>query len=868
MQSPGLCKPSPGSVVAVALARVLALVLLAAVFAAAGLAQPVDPLRDITARNRELAIQIADASAALDHHLLELAGLRKEKGDLEERMRWVERRASVHALGQEFAKSLTQYLHRLPPPERFAAASDRRAQLLAAVSDSELAVERALFDLEDLDAATGKRLAALQPPVPAEQAEPTRAALRAALVEQCDLLNRLSAVQGKRLETLHQTDEVGRDFQQQVEAARQELTKFLFWTPAPPSFRTIDELEPSLAWVLSPAHWRSAGQVMREAPPFWTGVELLVVVILMVLRGRLQRALASLAPAAFTNDRYRIRHALAALAITLALSLPVPLLLLTAADLLASASDSQPFVLALAAALRGAAKLLLAFFTIAWLLDRNGVACRHFGWDEVSVVDVARRLRRFAVIFTPLIFLAALNGFEYAPFANRESLARLVFNLAMIAIVVLCVRLFRPGSPLMQRLLARAPRSWPVRLHAVWFGLAVAVPCGVAALALAGYFVAAGYFWVRLVYSLYLAVVAAVLYGLMARWVEIQRFHLACKRDEEGARARHADALGDPKIVPARIDIVALGERTQSLLDLVVTLLLLGGLWWVWRDAVAALSVIGDYALWSAENTVDGKPVTHAVTVSHLLLAILVIAVTAVAVRRVGSFLDVVLLPRFDMQADATYTIVVMTRYAVGIAGVLFACKLVGIGWSDVQWLVAALGVGIGFGLQEIVANFVSGLIVLTERPIRIGDVVTVGSISGTVARIHARATVVVDFDSKEVIIPNKAFITEQVVNWTLSNQTTRLLLKIGVAYGSDIGLVQRLILEAVQGNHEVLPEPPPSVFFVTFGDSSLDFEIRAFVASFDKRLRVQHEINLAIARVLGENGIDIPYPQRDLHIR
>ena len=184
------------------------------------------------------------------------------------------------------------------------------------------------------------------------------------------------------------------------------------------------------------------------------------------------------------------------------------------------------------------------------------------------------------------------------------------------------------------------------------------------------------------------------------------------------------------------------------------------------------------------------------------------------------------------------------------------------------QWLVAALGVGLGFGLQEIVANFVSGLIVLAERPIRIGDVVTVGDVSGTVARIRARATVVVDFDNKEVIIPNKAFITERVINWTLSNPTTRLLLDVGVAYGSDVELVQRVVLEAVRAHPDVLPEPPPSVFFVGFGDSALDFEIRAFVDSLDKRLRVQHEIHVAVARVLREHGIEIPFPQRDLHVR
>ena len=207
------------------------------------------------------------------------------------------------------------------------------------------------------------------------------------------------------------------------------------------------------------------------------------------------------------------------------------------------------------------------------------------------------------------------------------------------------------------------------------------------------------------------------------------------------------------------------------------------------------------------------------------------------------------------MQTDANYAIKVIVRYAVTIVGVLLACSIIGLHWGDVQWLVAALGVGLGFGLQEIVANFVSGLIVLAERPIRIGDVVTVGNVSGTVGRIHARATVVIDFDYKEVIIPNKAFITERVVNWTLSNQTTRLLIKVGVAYGSDVALVQRVILEVVQGNRSVLQDPAPSVFFVAFGESTLDFEVRAFVNSIDKRLRVQHEINHSVARVLAKTG-------------
>lgn len=424
----------------------------------------------------------------------------------------------------------------------------------------------------------------------------------------------------------------------------------------------------------------------------------------------------------------------------------------------------------------------------------------------------------------------------------------------------------------MQRLFARAPRSWAVRLHAVWFGVLLAIPLAVAALSAAGYFFAAAYFFGRIVDSVFLAIGAVMLYGLMALWVRVQRAHLARRRDEATMPPGEVEVReGGGDIVgaqPARLDVMLIGEQTRSLLDLLVTLLLLGGLWWLWREALPALSVIGDYSLWSYSELVDGKPVAHPLTIGHILLAIVVGVITAVVVRNVGALLDIVLLQRFEMQTDATYAIKVIARYAVTIVGVLTACSILGIHWNDVQWLVAALGVGLGFGLQEIVANFVSGLIVLAERPIRIGDVVTVGGVSGTVSRIHARATVVIDFDQKEVIIPNKAFITERVINWTLTNQTTRLLIKVGVAYGSDIPLVQRVILDAVQGNRDVLQNPSPSVFFVAFGDSTLDFEIRAFVDSIDKRLRVQHEINIQVARVLRENDIEIPFPQRDLHIR
>ena len=822
-----------------------ALTVLAANPAGASFAQQPQAVSSIAAENAVLTAEIAASKTALDGALADLARLRKAKGELDASMQQVEASVQVHVPGGELAQTVIEHLRTLPKPAQFTAARDERARDLEAASDAHLRTERALAKLGDLDGAVARSLGAY----PAAQAE---AAVRERLAEQNKLLTQLDEVQQKLLKALRETGDAERALEQRSEAARQELTRLVFWVPAPPGTRIASELAPSLAWTVSPANWRAAGAALWDEAarrPFWPAAAVLIAAALYAGRRRLQRRLVKLAPATVTPERYRIGHALGAIAITVALALPGPIVMWTAGTLLGVASDTQAFAQALGVALTRVAFLLLALSALARLLDPCGVAVNHFGWDEASMTFASRALRRFSALFVPLMLVGALNALHNAPYLNRESLGRLIFNLAMIVFALFLVRLFRRGSPLMQRLVARAPRSWPVTLHALWFAALLAVPLGIAVLAAAGYFVAAEYFFGRVGWSLYVLLGALLLYGLMALWVQLRRAEVA---------RRQADAAAPIAAAPQRLDLAAIGEQTRSLLDVLITLLVIAGVWWVWKDAVPTLSVISDYKLWTYTEAVDGKEVTRPLTVGHLFLAILVGAVTAVAVRNVGALLDIVLLQRLEIQADATYAIKVVARYALAAGGIVAASSIIGIGWSDVQWLVAALGVGLGFGLQEIFSNFVSGLILLAERPIRIGDVVTVGDVSGTVSRIRARATTVVDFDNKDILIPNKSFITDRVINWTLSNQTTRLLIKINLPHGSDIAVAQRVMLEAVRRNADVLAEPPPSVFFVGFGASSLGFEICAFVDSLDKRLRVQHELNLELDSALRRNGIDL----------
>jgi potassium efflux system protein len=306
-----------------------------------------------------------------------------------------------------------------------------------------------------------------------------------------------------------------------------------------------------------------------------------------------------------------------------------------------------------------------------------------------------------------------------------------------------------------------------------------------------------------------------------------------------------------------------------------MTVGLILGLFGIWAQVLPALDLLDQYAIWipsGATPTVapDGTVVLphEAITVMDLLMAIVLLFLTLAVSRNIPGALEALVLQRLPLSAGARYAIRTLTRYLLLIVGLVITFNSIGISWGKVQWLAAAVSVGLGFGLQEIFANFVSGLIILTERPISVGDTVTVGEISGTVSRIQMRATTITDWDRKELIIPNKEFVTGQVTNWTLTNALLRLRLLVGIAYGSDTELAKKTLLEVATAHPRVLAEPRPAAFFMDFGDSALTFELRVFIDDIEFMSLVRNELNTAIDQAFREHGIEIAFPQRDIHIR
>jgi small-conductance mechanosensitive channel len=260
---------------------------------------------------------------------------------------------------------------------------------------------------------------------------------------------------------------------------------------------------------------------------------------------------------------------------------------------------------------------------------------------------------------------------------------------------------------------------------------------------------------------------------------------------------------------------------------------------------------------------IGGTDVTVASLVSFFVFLLLAFLLSAVLQRTLTR-----LYTRRSIEEGIQYSLNRLLHYLIIAVGGFLALENLGVSLTALAGVGAILAVGIGFGLQNITQNFVSGLILLLERPVKKGDFVEVGDVRGTVRDIRARATIVTTLDNVDILVPNGQLITERVVNQTLDNRSVRTRVNVGVAYGSDTDRVRR-VLERVAAEHpDVLDDPPPTVRFTDFGDSSLDFSLLVWVPEALVQGQITSELRFAVDRAFREAGIEIPFPQRDVHVR
>ena len=367
---------------------------------------------------------------------------------------------------------------------------------------------------------------------------------------------------------------------------------------------------------------------------------------------------------------------------------------------------------------------------------------------------------------------------------------------------------------------------------------------------------------------------AEVVVSLLKRWLLLGERRLALRRLREAATQGPVVVATDagkatPPDEARQMALVTVSTQAHRLLGLLQQMLVALSLIYSWSQVLPALLRFEGVVLWYTTDTgADGVSHSAPVSLMDALLSLLILLLTFSLTRNLPGLMEVILSTSLRISNSARYTAATLARYVITIAGAISAFALLGLRWGQLQWMAAALTVGLGFGLQEIFANFVSGLILLVERPFRVGDVITINTLDGTVTRIRTRATTVLDFDNKEIVIPNKTFITGQVTNWTLSDDVTRLVIEIAVAHGNDPAQVRDMLLAIASEHPQVLRDPAPNCWFMALEGNGQKFELRAYVGAVGDRLQVRNDLNRHINERLAAAGIAIAFPQMDVHVR
>ncbi|GGC79999.1 mechanosensitive channel MscK [Vreelandella lutescens] len=637
---------------------------------------------------------------------------------------------------------------------------------------------------------------------------------------------------------------------------RATIDEQLFWVA---NSRPLD-----VNWLRQLPHnlqqeWRE-GEWRGVLPTRWQGLSwdmlvgaplLLISVALLALRGRIKARLALIHSQIGRLKSDTQLHTPKAVLLNALLALPGPLALAGAGVALRTAEGALA---------QGVAPALLQL-SLSWgvialgrrLLVPDGVAERHFTWAPAYNARLRQLLIGLGIALVPVVAIAAMSEQMETPLALRP-VAMALFMGGLVAM----------AWWLAQLILAHVP-IFGVRLFRLVLGLGMAsVPLVLLGLVAWGYEYTALRLVARFAITLYLLGLWVVVEATVVRSLAVAARRLAYRRALARRRAQVQEgAEGGLEVVEEPpLDMEKINAQSLRLSKLILLIGFSALLYLVWSDLLSVLGYLDQVSLW---NAAEGDLVDNALSISDFVTALLVVAITFISARNLPGLLEVMVLSRLALKQGSAYAISSLLSYTIVGTGIVMSLATLGVSWDKLQWLVAALSVGLGFGLQEIFANFISGLIILFERPIRIGDTITIGNLHGTVSQIRIRATTVTDFDRKEIIIPNKTFVTDQLINWSLSDNVTRVVLTYGVSHGSDLPLVHKLLRQAADENARVLDDPEPQVFCLSYGPHSLNFELRIFVNDLLDRLFAADEVNCRVDELFKEAGVRIAFEQLDV---
>ncbi|HCN63652.1 MAG TPA: mechanosensitive channel MscK [Pseudomonas sp.] len=549
-------------------------------------------------------------------------------------------------------------------------------------------------------------------------------------------------------------------------------------------------------------------------------------------------------------------HTPLAILINILLAMPVSLALALCGYALQT--DARGMNANTGAALMQMAEAWLVFYTAYRILAPGGVAELHFRWEKPLVAFLQNWIRRLGLVVLALVAVVA--------FAEQQP-AALADDVLGILVVLTC---YATMAWLLCRLILNDQTEKKAYRVRKLLGFAFALlPLALFVAVCFGYYYTALKLSDRLINTLYLLMLWLVVEATFVRGLSVAARRLAYQRALAKRQAAKEAGEGNDAIVEEpTLDIEQVNQQSLRLIRLALLAAFIGVLYWVWADLISVFSYLDNITLYEYTSGTGANMSMVPISIGDVLGALIIVGISIALARNLPGLLEVLVLSRLDLAQGSAYATTTLLTYVIIGVGFVATLSTLGVSWDKLQWLVAALSVGLGFGMQEIFANFISGIMILFERPVRIGDTITIGNLSGTVSKIRIRATTITDFDRKDIIVPNKTFITGQLINWSLTDTITRVTLKLGVDYGSDLDLVKSLLLKAAQENPRVLKEPEPHVYFLSFGQSTLDHELRMHVRDLGDRNPVIDEVNRFINREFKAHNINISFQQMEVYLK
>lgn len=820
--------------------------------------------RRLAEENAALAAQRQELTGRIDAALNELDSLKKQVDDLHKLFNGAKERVKRVGLTESIGLLLRKHRETIPDiAEHQHLISERKAEI-SKLSLQVVDLEEKRATLARIDEETDRILAEAKQAGQGKKA-PSAAEIREFLVTMKNYVDELIQDANTQLETLAKLDTKELEL---VVAAREysEFTEeYILWIRSArlPQPGDAAQLREAVAWIVAPQRWSAVGEAFVSDTRTHTVAYLasLIAVLSLVFSQRFWRKLLRTAGRdAGLKHKSTIWPTILALVATLLLSAVWPLTLWMAGWRLMHLAGRSEFLVALARALEGGALFLMTINFTRHLCRTLGLGEAHFEWPQSGLTTVRRSMWWLTAAGLPLagiVLMTEAQGDE----AIKSTLGRLAFVALQGLLAVSAYRVWQGPHGLARVIASSDADRWWIRVCRVGHVTSLAAPVVLAAAAIVGYYYTAVQLAQRLLVTSWLGGGLLVVDAVLCRWLLLAYRDLAMQRLREQraaeALARSADEhQADPDAAEPTVRLADINHQAHQLLGMALCCAFLIGCSVIWVELSPAVEILDWVQLWPNAFAIiepAEKPdlSVYILTLGALVKAVLAALVTVAAARNVPGLIEMTILRRLKLDSGARYAIGAVTQYLISVFGVSLAFGQMGVGWQNVQWLAAALTVGLGFGLQEIFANFISGLLLLVERPIRIGDTVTIGDVTGKVHRIHIRATTITDGDMRELIVPNKEFITGKVINWTLSDTTSRMTIKISVPNGSDPDLVQQLLLAVAASNPLVLKDPPPHALFDEFAGDSLNFTLRVYMGSRDVYNQLRHELNAAINAAL-----------------